>query len=209
MEYSKNGLDLILWPNAWHKRLSATVFPLIPMIIFVGVYDVLSFTPSILDDYLLKGGPAIALKIVCAILVAVIIGALDVVLFAWPIADLCRYLARRTEKFIAPGFHVILMKSYALSHMVYVPLLLLTRQFGDRPAILQEDFSSLQLLALITFFWQLAILLRTINVKCKLEFPAKLVPGVCIYFWFSFEGFAVGYLLQLAYNLMGSLGKIS
>ncbi len=205
MEHFNNGLDFILWPSESHKRLNAKVPSLIPMVIFVGVFDVLIFE-SILNDHLLKGGSA--LKILLAILAAVLIGLVDVLCFAWPIADLCRYIARRTEKFITPGFHIILMKSYALSHVVLIPYLLLTTQFGDQPAIIRPDFSSYGLLTIIVDLWQLAILMRTISVKSKLEFPAKLIPAVGMYFWISFQGYALWYLLQLVYNLMGSLDKI-
>lgn len=205
MEHLNNGLDFILWPSETHKRLSAKIPSLIPMVIIVGVLDVLSFE-SILNDHILKGGSA--LKILLAILTAVFIGFVDTFSFAWPIADLCRYIARRTEKFITPGFHIILMKSYALSYLVFIPYILLATQFGDKPAIIGPGFASYELLAIIVVFWQLAILMRTISVKTKLEYPAKLIPAVCMYFWLSFQAYAVGYLLQLAYNLMGSLDKI-
>ncbi len=209
MEYSKNGWDFILWPRTWHKRINTAVLSLLPLCVFVGLYDVLNADPSILNDYLLAAETGIALKILLAILLSAAIGFIDVLCFAWPIADLCRYIGKRTEKFVAPGFNIVLMKSYALSHLVFLPFLALTMPTGLQTGWLSPEAPLFSFIVLLMVFWQLAILLRTVSVKSKLELQGRLIMGAAIYVWFSFEGTAISYLLQLAYELFAVLGKIS
>lgn len=214
MELSKNEWDFLLWPRTWHKRINSTILTLIPGCIFVGLFDMLGSSPSILKDYILTAESGVFQKSILAILMAVIIGFLDVFCFAWPIADLCKYLARRSEKFIVPGFHVILMKTYAFSHLLFIPSLLLTIPTGLKVENLSQETPFLEHLLVIVLlvyasmqlFWQLGILLRTISVKSKLELSGKLIAGGAIFIWFSLEGGAIGYLIRLAYELLGKLG---
>lgn len=209
MEYSKNGLDFLLWPRTWHKRFDKTILPLIPLCIFVGVYDVLNAEPSILNDHLLTANSGFALKAVLALLISAAIGFVDVFCFAWPIADLCRYIGKRTEKFVAPGFHFMLMKSYAFSHLMFVPFLVLTMPIGNQTGLVSPDSALYSIIAILVVVWQLAILLRTVSVKTKLESSGRLLVGAAIYIWSSFEAIALGYLLRLSYDLFGVMDKIS
>lgn len=182
---------------------------LIPLCIFVGIYDVLNAEPSIVNDYLVAAKSGMAPRIILAILISAAIGFVDVLCFAWPIADLCRTIGKRTEKFVAPGFHIVMMKSYALSHLVFLPFLVLTMSTGLRTGSLSPEAPLYLFAANLMMFWQLAILLRTISVKSKLELPGRLMMGAVIYLWTFFEGAAVSYLLQLAHQLFGMLVKIS
>lgn len=209
MEYSKNGFDFLLWPRAWHKRFNKTLLSLVPLCIFVGIYDVLITRPSILNDHLLAANSGIGLKAVLALLISAAIGFIDVFCFAWPIADLCRYIGKRTEKFVAPGFHIMLMKSYAFSHLVYLPFLALTMFAGLQTGLLSPDAPLYSYIAILLEVWQLAILLRTVSVKTKLEASGRLLVGAAIYIWTFFEAIALTYLLRLSYNLFGVMDKIS
>ncbi|NLO40729.1 MAG: hypothetical protein GX115_14830 [Ruminiclostridium sp.] len=209
MEYSRSGLDLLLWPREWHKRFNPSIMLLIPFGIFVGIYDVLNAQHSIVNDYLMTANSGIVLKILLALIIAAIIGLIDVACFAWPIADLCRYIGKRTEKYVARGFHVILMKSYALSHLVFVPLIPLTMPPGLQSRWLNQESMLYSLIVSAMLIWQLAILLRTVGVKTKLEYTGKLIVGAAIYIWTTFEGTAIGYLLYLAHSLFGKLAAIT
>ncbi len=209
MEYSRNGLDLLLWPREWHKRFNPSIKLLIPFSVFVGIYDVLNAQHSIVKDYLITANSGMVLKILLALIIAAIIGLIDVVCFAWPIADLCRYIGKRTEKYVARGFQVILMKSYALSHLVFVPLIPLTMPPGLQSRWLNQESMLYSLIVSAMLIWQLAILLRTVGVKTKLEYTGKLIIGAAIYIWTTFEGTAIGYLLYLAHSLFGKLVAIT
>lgn len=215
MEYSKSKLDFLFWPQTWHKRLDTTWTMLIPGCVFVGLFDVFIFSPSIVNDYLLNQNSGIFLKAVLLIVISTVIGFLDVLCFAWPIADLCRYLARRSESFIVPGFNIMLMKSYAYSHLLFLPVLLLYLPIGLDVDKFTPEMPFLQCLLIIVLrvldytqlYWQMGIMLRTVSVKSKLKIPAKLIAAVAMFVWFIFEGVAIGALLQLAYRLFGVMVK--
>jgi len=209
MEYSKNGFDLLLWPREWHKRINRTFLSLVPLCIFVGIYDVLNAEPSILNDYLLAADSGIVPKAILALLISAAIGFIDVICFAWPIADLCRYIGKRTEKFVAPGFHIILMKSYAFSHLVFLPFLWLTMPVGQQIDRYSTNSRLYSIIGILMVVWQLAILLRTVGVKTKLEKDGRIFVGAAIYIWSSFEFIALDYLLRLSYQLFGVVDKIS
>lgn len=142
-------------------------------------------------------------------LISAIIGFVDVLCFTWPVADLCRYIGKRAEKFVAPGFHIILMKSYAFSHLVYLPFLALTMPAGLQTGRFSPDSSLYSFIAILVVVWQLAILLRTVSVKTKLESSGRLLAGAAIYIWSSFEAIAIDYLLRLSYELFGMMDRIS
>jgi len=182
---------------------------LIPLVIFVGIYDVLNAERSILNDYLITENSGMVLKILLTLIIAVVIGLINVVCFAWPIADLCRYIGKRTEKFVVRGFHVILMKSYALSHLVFVPLLPLTMPPGLQTRWFNQESFLYAFVVIAMLFWQLAIMMRTVSVKTKLEYPVRLIVAAAIYIWSTFEGTAISYLLHLAHQLLGKLDAFS
>lgn len=209
MEYSKNGMDFLLWPRAWHRRFNTASLLLIPLCFFVGIYDVLNAEPSILNDYLLAENTGLVPDVLLALLISAAIGLIHVFCFAWPVADLCRYIGKRTEKFVAPGFHIILMKSYAFSHLVFLPFLVLTMPTGLQTGWLSPEAPLYSFIVILMVFWQLAILLRTVSVKTKLETNGRLIVGAAIYVWSSFEAIALSFLLRLSYELFGVLDKIS
>jgi hypothetical protein len=213
MEYSKSEWDLLLWPHSWHKRINTEILTLIPCIILVGFFDVLGATNSILSDYIINSSSDIIPKVILFTIIAVIIGFLDVFCFAWPIADLCGYLAKRAEKHIAPGFNIILMKSYAYSHLPFLPLLLFAipavRQMGDFGSgttfYTKAVFFLLLILLYTQRYWQLGIMLRTIRVKSKINFFSKLIITAAILLWMNIEAQAIYSLINFAYKGFGIL----
>lgn len=213
MEYSKSSWDLLLWPRTWHKRMNSAIPTLIPGIIIVGLFDVLAVPESVLSDFLLGAKTNVSVKVLLFIAVSLIIGFLDVFCFAWPIADLCRYIAKRSQKFISPGFNVVFMKSYAYSHIFFIPVLFYNslQEAGTNPGspfITQFIFRLLILMMSSRIFWQIAIMLRTVSVKSKLQLSGKLIAGFAIYLWSSLEGTAIYYLIRVAYRIFNAVGKI-
>jgi hypothetical protein len=213
MEYSKSEWDLLLWPHSWHKRMNTALMTLIPCILWVGLFDVLGATNSILSDFIINSSTDIAVKIFLFLITVVIIGLFDIFCFAWPIADLCRYIAKRTEKFIVPGFNIIFMKSYAYSHLPFMPLLLLSSpaavdlmDLSRNPAFYAKAlFFVLVILLNTQQYWQIGIMLRTIGVKSKILFSGKLVIAIAIVVWSYFIGYAVFSLVNMAYKAFGFL----
>lgn len=211
MEQYKSEWDLLLWPRRWHKRMNTASLTLISGFIWVGLFDVLAGENSIFNDYIINSGSDTLLKVALFFITAGIIGFLDIFCFAWPIADLCRYIARHTEKFIVPGFNIIFMKSYAYSHLPFLPLLLLASpwalELGDTSQNTTLFAKALLYILLVLLYtqqyWQLGIMLRTISVKSKIMFSGKIIIAVAIIIWMSFSGHAIYFLINVAYKAFG------
>jgi len=213
MEQLKSGWDLFLLPRTWHKRLNASLLSLLPGIAVVGFFNVLSHSRSIVKDFILDNTSDMVEKTLLLIIIMMIVGFLDVFCFAWPIADLCRFIARRNNKFIIQGFNVILMKSYAYSHLLFYPVLLIVNPTGFELERLGQDTGSVTQIVIITLYvWALlqvaiqpGILLRTISIKSKLEFSEKLMVALAIFIWMNLSGQAIRYILDLAYSMFVSM----
>jgi hypothetical protein len=210
MEYSKSQWDIFLLPRAWHKRLNAALPALFPGFIIVGLFDMLISPRPILNDFILASETGTFIKIVLFLIFSCLIGVLDVFCFGWPIADLCRYLAKRSEKFIVKGFNIILMKSYAYSYLFFIPLLLLKipsiENIGPGSPFIAHLFVNILLMvAYAQIFWQLAIMLRTLNVKSKLELPGKIIVCVAMFIWFGLVSEAITYLTNVTYQLFANI----
>jgi len=213
MEQLRSGWDLFLLPRTWHKRLNASLLSLIPGIAIVGFFNLLSHPRSIFKDFIINNTAGIGGKIFLFIIAVLVIGFMDVFCFAWPIADLCRFIARRSNKFIIQGFNIVLMKSYAYSHLLFYPVLLIVNPTGLELEKLGQDTSSITQIVIITLYvWaimqtaiQPGILLRTISIKSKLEFPEKLMVALAIFVWINLVSEAVRYITDLVYNIFASL----
>jgi len=213
MEYSKSEWDFLLWPRRWHKRMNTALMTLIPCIVWVGLFDALGATNSILNDFIINSSTDIVAKILLFLVVVAVIGLFDIFCFAWPIADLCRYIAKRTEMFIVPSFNIIFMKSYAYSHLPFMPLLLLSSPASVDLMDLSRNtaffaralFFLLIVLMFTQQYWQLGIMLRTISVKSKIKFTGKLIIALSIIIWSSFMGYGVISLVNMAYKAFGFL----
>ncbi|HEY8499423.1 MAG TPA: hypothetical protein VIL89_02295 [Clostridia bacterium] len=216
MEYSRTEWDFFLWPRTWHNRLNTVVATLIPGIIIVGLFDMLTSSNTVIAEFLsARGESGLIARILVFIIISAVIGFIDVFCFAWPIADLCRYLAKRSEKFIAPGFNIILMKSYAYSHIYFLPLIIYINyadfsleNIGPGTPFISKLLAVLFMVMLYTQqFWQLGIMLRTISVKTKLELTGKLIAGAAMFFWSSITANAFYYLIGIAYKLFNAIGE--
>ncbi|NLM10644.1 MAG: hypothetical protein GX213_07700 [Clostridiaceae bacterium] len=213
MEQLKSGWDLFLLPRAWHKRLNASLISLVPGFVLVGFFNVLSHSRSILNDFILGTASGVVQKTLLFVITFIIIGFLDVFCFAWPIADLCKYIAKRSNKFIKQGFNVIFMKSYAYSHLLFYPVLLIVNPTGlELEKLGQETNSITQIVIIALYVWALlqiliqpGILLRTISIKSKLNFSEKLLVALAIFIWMNLEGQVIRYVIDLAYKMFGSM----
>jgi len=216
MEYSRTEWDLFLWPRTWHNRLNSVAATLIPGIIIVGLFDMLTSSETIITEFLSASGDSgFIARVLAFIIISAVIGFIDVFCFAWPIADLCRYLAKRSEKYITPGFNIIFMKSYAFSHIYFLPLILYVNNAVFRlenigpetPFISKLLITLLIIMAYTQQFWQLGIMLRTISVKTKLELPGKLISAAAMFFWSGITANAFYYLINIAHKLLDVIGK--
>lgn len=214
MEYSRNEWDFLLWPRTWHNRLTSVAGTLVPGIIIVGLFDMLTSNETIIARFLsARGEPGFLVRVLAFILISAVIGFIDVFCYAWPIADLCRYIAKRSEKFITLGFNVIFMKSYAYSHIYFLPLIVYVNHADLRienigtetPFIIKLFIALIIIMANTQIIWQLGIMMRTIGVKTKLELPGKLIAGAVMFFWGYITGYAFYYLINIAHKMFDAI----
>ncbi|NLX77111.1 MAG: hypothetical protein GXZ01_07060 [Clostridiaceae bacterium] len=216
MEQLRSGWDLFLLPREWHRRLNESLVSLVPGFAVVGFFNILCHSRSILVDFILGSTASVFEKTLLFIIAIFLIGFLDVFCFAWPIADLCKYLAKRSNKFIMKGFNIILMKSYAYSHLVFYPVILIVNPTGFEVERLYQEITPATKFVIITLYvWALlqaviqpGILLRTVSIKSKLDLGEKILVALVMFLWMNLEAQAIGYVLDLNYNMFATLFKL-
>ena len=189
-------LDFLFMPTLVHRHISRRAVGLVGAFLLVGFFDAV-----LLQNLLREGifaGPAgvVAVRVASVAMLAVIVGTIDVICVMWPVADFARFLARREERFISGGIHVILMKSYALSHLFFiVPTALLVYNpvdWSSAPATwstgVKIGFAVLAAILQLVPLVQLGIIFRTLGVRSKLELSARLIVVALMYLWMQVAG---------------------
>lgn len=207
-------MDLLLLPVDMHRRISRRMPGVFVAMLLVGVFD-LAFYLDWNHTTILNGPPAhIALRLIALAAMAAVVGAVDVVCTIRPIADLARLVAKRREKYVSSGIHIVMMKVYALSHLLLVlPYAYLTFAGIDLDASpttwslsVKWGVSVALVLAQVLPFAQLGMLLRTLAVRSKLEVFPRLLVVSALYFWSRLTGEVVAYAVALAGLLAEKIG---
>lgn len=207
-------MDVFLLPVWVHKRISVRLPGLLLAFGFVGAFNLLAFFPEIVSLPVFTGSPGTVLSgIAMFVCLALIVGTLDVVCTMYPISDFARMIGRRSEKYVNKHISVILMKSYALSHiLLLLPIGVYNYAGVDWEAISPVSPGTIKLLfaiivVLIEFipYFQLGILYRTLSIRTRIQVFGKLILILAAYFWMQISGTAVVYFGSLAYTLMASL----
>lgn len=106
------------------------------------------------------------------------------------------------------------MKSYAYSHLLFYPVLLIYNPTGlQMEKLLDRNINpATRIIIIVLYVWSLlqiavqpAILLRTVGIKSKLDFSEKLLVAVVMFIWLNLEGQAIMFIIELAYKLFASL----
>ena len=183
--------DFFFLPVWVHRKLSVRFMGLIPAIFFVGFFDMV-FYDNILEMGYFTGEPSkIIFRFIVFLLCSFILGAVDVICTMVPIAEFAIMIGKRSEKYVSKAMPVILMKSYALSNILFiVPTALYVYSGIDwtsvSPASSYEVrvlFSVVVTLMLLVPYLQFGILYRTLSVRTKLEKFSKAVLVLSAYFW--------------------------
>lgn len=208
-ERQSSPLDILLFPTWLHKKLSSRIEGLLYAFLFVGVFDMFFLTKPI-EAGIFKGSikeliPRIILFLLCSI----IVGAVDVICTVVPISELAIFIGNRSEKFVCKRFSVILMKSYFISHLIFVIPYTFYMYSGiqwgsvnmsSSPQI-RLVYSILVAILLIVPFLQLGIIYRTITTRTRIELFGRLILILAIYFWMKMSGSAVTYIATLLEQL--------
>lgn len=193
-------LDIFLLPRELYGKIGASKWTLIPVALLIGVADVL----SPLTDRL----PALAMKfnalgagrvIVSYFLQVAIAGIIDIVFFTIPLFVIFNYFNKENEITSQPETFIKLIKVYALSHLIVIPVNELIYFTVSR----LDTESSKILLAFVAVyfyfimrFWFSGIITRGINVLYKFERVHGNLVFLVVFFWNMLLGKALVFIVD-------------
>lgn len=189
-------MDYLLMPTVVHRHISRRAAGLAGAFLLVGAFDTLLLQNLLREGILAGSAGVLAVRVFAVAALAFLIGMLEVVCVMWPIADFARFLARRGERFISGGIHVILMKSYALSYLLFIlPMALLVYNpvdWNSAPATwptgVKIEFAVLVAILQLVPFVRLGIVFRTLGVRSKMEAWPRLMVVAAMYLWMQIAG---------------------
>ncbi len=198
-EIPASPLDFFLLPVWVHKKLSIRLQSLLLAFLFVGVYDMFFFQ-NMLKAGLFKGNVLeLVLRLLVFLLFSFMVGAIDLICTMVPIAEFAVMIGKRSGAHVSNWLPVILMKSYALSHLfIILPSVFITYSGINWETIDASSAPSVRLLfsillIIINFmpYIQLGILYRTLSIKTRLQVFGKLILVLTTYFWMQMSGEAI------------------
>ena len=147
-------------------------------------------------------------------LLSLAIGTIDVICTIIPIAEFAVMIGKRSEKYVSSRMPVILMKSYSISHILFIiPTAVYVYSGVDWVNVNMASSSQLRLLfsvlmVLMSFlpFIQLGFIYRTISVRTRLQAFEKLMLILTTYFWMQLSGAVIIYLEGVLSGIIERLG---
>ena len=206
-------MDFLLFPVWLHKRISFRFSGLLFAFVFVGCFD-LFFYDNLFKTSFFSGNIGVMFfKLVFFFILSFLVGAVDVVCAMYPIADFAQMIGKRSEKFVHKKIAVILMKSYAISHILFIiPCALAFYSGLDWNQISPIStgqakmlFAVLSTLLPLLPFFQLGVLYRTISIRTKIQVFGKLILTLAIYFWMGISSNAIAFVDGLAFSIVKAL----
>jgi len=203
-------LDFFLLPVWLHRKISIRLPGLLLAFVFVGCFDLL-FYDNLFKQAIFVGSPGrLVLRIFLFLFLAFLVGAIDVIITIWPVGDFLQMIGRRSDKYVHKRISVILMKSYALSHILFViPLALLVYSGVDWTQVGPVSTNQVRILYAVLGtvlpilpLFQLGILYRTISVRTRIQTFGKMIAVLAAYFWMQLSGTAMLFIQDLAYSLL-------
>ena len=203
-------MDIFLLPVRVHKKLSVKIEGLILAFLFVGVFDMV-FHQNIIKEGIFQGDfLTLALKLILFLVFSLLLGAVDVICTMVPIAEFAMMIGRRSEKYVSRGLLVIFMKSYALSHLLFIiPSAIYLYSGVDwltvdmtSPEVIRWLFAVLIVVSNVMPYFQLGIIYRTISIKTRIQVFGKLILVLAMYYWMQLSGEAIVFFESLLLKLL-------
>ncbi|MCX7772735.1 MAG: hypothetical protein N2376_06440 [Clostridia bacterium] len=212
-EIPSSALDFLLLPVWVHKKLSVKFQGLVIAFLFVGTFDMV-FYENMFKLKLFTGNPAeLIAKLIVFLLMAFVIGAIDVACTMIPIADFASMIGRRSEKYVSERMPVILMKSYAVSHLLMVipaAVFIYSGVVWENVNVASTSQDRLLLSIIVTLlqflpYIQLGIIYRTLSVRTRIQAFGKLILILAAYFWMQLSSNAIFFFQEIGLRLFRSL----
>lgn len=209
-EISSSPLDVFLLPAWVHKRISVKIKGLVFAFLFVGVFDFVFHRNLIKEGFFQGDIGNLILKFFLGIVISFVIGAYDVICTMVPIAEFAIMIGNRSDKYVNPRFPVILMKSYALSHFLFIIPSAIFLYSGvdwlsvdmNSPLKIRMLFSILIIILNFMPYFQLGVIYRTISLRTRIQVFGKLILVLAMYFWMQISGEAIVFIGNLLFNLI-------
>ena len=205
-----NLLNIFLLPKTLHQKITSKVWPLFIGFAFVGAFDIL-FPPNHTFEAITntKSLDNLLYKLVVILVFSMIIGAIDLICFSWPICDFYSFITKQkdSEDIDKQSLYSIVMKSYTLTHIIFVPLHIIMYNLC---VVKQLVWACLvyQFILIIIPYWSSAIILRTIGLRKKIDLLQKILTFVIIYVWSQLVSLGLVFLIQKTELLVNLLFKI-
>ena len=201
--------DILLYPRGFYGRLTNKKLTLYLGVLLVGFVDL--FMPEFIETYkvMFLGKPTntLIINILMAIGVVLLLGILDVVVFALPMFDLFKFLKRKLGE--AHNASVVkVMKAYISSYFILVPIQILLhytlfKGFNENSSQLLQNLYAIYFLVITV--WSTAIVARGINTLFNMNGPLNRLTFLIVFLWnmiitvvFVFQLFPlINYLLAL------------
>ncbi len=205
--------DVFLLPVWVHKKLTVRFSGLIIAFLLVGLFD-LALTQNIFKSGLISGEPIQwVLKLLLFIGASFVLGAVDILCTMVPIAEFTMMIGKRSEKYVSGRLPVILMKSYALSHLLFILPYAALYYSGinwdnvnaQSPTAIRLGFSLLVIFMNILPYLQLGVIYRTFSVRTRIQVFGKLILLLATYFWMQISGGAIVFIKYVLENLIKSV----
>jgi hypothetical protein len=161
---------------------------------------------NIFELGLITGEPMkMGFKLILTVIAAFVLGAVDVICTMVPIAEFTMMIGRRSEKYVSARLPVILMKSYALSHILFVIPYAVLNYSGinwnnvdaQAPSSIRLLFSFLVILINVLPYLQLGVIYRTFSVRTRIQVFGKLILLLATYFWIQISSGAIVFVKYL------------
>ncbi len=209
-EIPASPMDFLLFPVWVHKKLSVKRIGLVFAFLFVGVYDMFFYQNLVKEGFFEGNLATLFFKLLLFVLLSLLVGAIDVICTMVPISELAIMIGIRSEKYVSARIPVILMKSYAVSHLLFiVPTALFVYSGVDWSLVDMTSTSQVRLLFSILIIvlnfmplFQLGVIYRTISIRTRIQIFGRLILIMATYFWMRLSGGAVMFFVSLFQDIL-------
>ena len=169
------------------------------------------FYQNLYKEGFFEGNPgSLIFKIFLFVILSLLVGAIDVICTMVPISEMAIMIGKRSEKYVSARVPVILMKSYAVSHLLFViPTAFFVYSGVDWNLVDVTSTTQVRLIFSILIIvlnfmplFQLGVMYRTISIRTRIQIFGRLILIMTTYFWMRFSGATVMFFVTLFQDML-------
>lgn len=195
----KSLLDIFLLPRGLYKRLNEKELTLYLGILFIGCIDVIypQVTSLLPKLFIGRTKEAVIVNILVIIGSILVVGLIDVIFFAVPMADLFNKVFK-SEKVQESISLVKIMKLYIIAHLITLPANALLYYFYDFAQLGSNIFFTylISYVEILMIIWFNAIIVRGVNSLCNFLPVFKVLVFPAVFTWNILLGIGLQYMID-------------